>query len=75
MIEKIAPVATAQISISAITTAILCPIAVIMIDKHQKNKGIYGRKEYFKHSSAPFFKLKQVNKLHFYESVLNKKEE
>ncbi|WP_411756574.1 2-keto-3-deoxygluconate permease [Staphylococcus nepalensis] len=38
MIEKIAPLATAQISISAITTAILCPIAVIMVDKYQKTK-------------------------------------
>lgn len=75
MIEKIAPVATAQISISAITTAILCPIAVIMVDKHQKNKGIYGRKEYFKRTNEPLFKLKQVNKLHFYGSALNKKEE
>jgi len=75
MIEKIAPVATAQISISAITTAILCPIAVIMVDKYQKNKGIYGRKEYFKRTNEPFFKLKQINKLRFYESVLNKKEE
>lgn len=52
MIEKIAPLATAQISISAITTAILCPIAVIMVDKYQKNKGVYGTNEYFTHKSS-----------------------
>lgn len=38
MIEKVAPIATAQISISAITTAILCPIAVILVDRYQKVK-------------------------------------
>ena len=50
MIEKVAPIATAQISISAITTAILCPIAVILIDRYQ-SKRIYGTKEYVTQST------------------------
>jgi 2-keto-3-deoxygluconate permease len=43
--ESIAALATAQISISVLTTAILCPIAVILVDKYQKKKGIDGRME------------------------------
>lgn len=43
--QNIANVATAQISIATLTTAILCPIAVILIDKHQKKKGINGKLE------------------------------
>jgi 2-keto-3-deoxygluconate permease len=43
--ESIAALATAQISISVLTTAILCPIAVILVDKYQKRKGIDGRME------------------------------
>lgn len=73
MIEKVAPIATAQISISAITTAILCPIAVILIDKYQKSKGIYGTKEYVTQSSKT-----QSNaqiKTHFYESASYKEED
>lgn len=42
---EIANLATAQISISVLTTAILCPIAVILIDKYQKRRGIDGRLE------------------------------
>ncbi|TLS38422.1 2-keto-3-deoxygluconate permease [Pseudalkalibacillus caeni] len=43
--ESIAAVATAQISIATLTTAILCPIAVILVDRYQKSKGIDGRIE------------------------------
>ncbi|MEB8127451.1 2-keto-3-deoxygluconate permease [Staphylococcus succinus] len=60
MIEKVAPIATAQISVSSITTAILCPIGVILIDKYQKNKGIVGTEEHFKKPKTKFYKLKQV---------------
>ncbi|KKK38708.1 2-keto-3-deoxygluconate permease [Mesobacillus campisalis] len=42
-------IATAQISISVLTTAILCPVFVILVDKWQKKRGIDGRKE---HSAA-----------------------
>lgn len=43
--QSIAAVATAQISIATLTTAILCPIAVILVDRYQRNKGIDGRLE------------------------------
>jgi len=43
--ESIANLATAQISIAVLTTAILCPIAVILIDKYQQRKGINGKLE------------------------------
>ncbi len=73
MIEKVAPIATAQISISAITTAILCPIAVILIDRYQKSKGIYGTKEYVTQSTQihPNAEIKS----HFYESASYKEED
>lgn len=45
-IEAVVPIATAQISISTITTAILCPIAVILVDRYQRTKGIIGTEEY-----------------------------
>ncbi|PMC37866.1 2-keto-3-deoxygluconate permease [Bacillus sp. UMB0899] len=38
-------IATAQISISVLTTAILCPIAVILVDKWQRKRGIDGKNE------------------------------
>ncbi|MEO4052705.1 2-keto-3-deoxygluconate permease [Solibacillus sp. CAU 1738] len=44
-IEAIVPIATAQISISTITTAILCPLAVIFMDKYQRRRGIIGTDE------------------------------
>ena len=75
MIEKVAPIATAQISVSAITTAILCPIAVIMVDKYQKRKGIDGTKEHFKTNHKAFPKLKQATNAANYESALTKKED
>jgi len=37
--------ATAQISISTMTTAILCPVMVIMWDKFQRSRGIDGTQE------------------------------
>ncbi len=42
MIESIVPIATAQISISTITTSLLCPLGVILMDKHQRKRGIVG---------------------------------
>ncbi|MDN7245214.1 2-keto-3-deoxygluconate permease [Planococcus shenhongbingii] len=42
-LESIVPIATAQISISTITTALLCPIGVILMDKYQRRRGIDGR--------------------------------
>lgn len=44
-IESIVPIATAQISISTITTALLCPLGVILIDKYQRKKGIIGSRD------------------------------
>lgn len=40
--QDIADLATAQISIAVITTAILCPLAVVIWDKYQRSKGIDG---------------------------------
>ncbi|MBP1155533.1 MULTISPECIES: 2-keto-3-deoxygluconate permease [unclassified Paenibacillus] len=37
------PIATAQISIATLSTALMCPLAVILWDKYQKSKGIDGR--------------------------------
>lgn len=45
-IQNIVPIATAQISISTITTSILCPLGVILMDKYQRSKGIDGTKEF-----------------------------
>ncbi|HZH60094.1 MAG TPA: 2-keto-3-deoxygluconate permease [Metabacillus sp.] len=50
--QNIASVATAQISIASISTALLVPIAVILADKYQKKKGIDGKKEYYKQESV-----------------------
>ncbi|QAS53537.1 2-keto-3-deoxygluconate permease [Halobacillus litoralis] len=44
-IQNIVPIATAQISISTIATALLCPVLVILVDKYQRRKGIYGNRE------------------------------
>jgi 2-keto-3-deoxygluconate permease len=38
-------IATIQISIATLTTAILCPLAVIMVDRYQKRKGINAKAE------------------------------
>ncbi len=45
--QDIVNIATAQISIATLTTAILCPIAVILVDKYQQSKGINGKLEDF----------------------------
>ncbi|MFM2090114.1 MAG: hypothetical protein RLZZ127_603 [Planctomycetota bacterium] len=37
--------ATAQISIAVITTALLCPIAVVLVDRWQRARGIEGAQE------------------------------
>lgn len=50
--HDIVNIATAQISISTLTTAILCPIAVILMDKYQRRRGIDGKLEYSE-SSKP----------------------
>jgi 2-keto-3-deoxygluconate permease len=43
--HDIVNIATAQISLSTLTTAILCPVAVILMDKYQRRKGIDGKLE------------------------------
>lgn len=44
--QDLVNIATAQISISTLTTAILCPIAVILMDKYQRSKGIDAKSEH-----------------------------
>lgn len=44
-IQNIVPIATAQISISTITTSLLCPLGVILMDKYQRARGIDGTKD------------------------------
>ncbi|MED4206533.1 2-keto-3-deoxygluconate permease [Neobacillus mesonae] len=43
--QGLVAVASAQISISTITTALLVPIAVILADKYQRKRGIDGKQE------------------------------
>ncbi|RSL31419.1 2-keto-3-deoxygluconate permease [Salibacterium salarium] len=43
--QGIVNTATAQISISVLLTAILCPIAVILVDRYQRKRGIIGTEE------------------------------
>lgn len=43
--KNLVEIATAQVSISTLTTAILCPIAVIMMDKWQRSRGIDAKEE------------------------------
>ncbi len=43
--KSIVGVATAQISIAVITTALLCPLAVTLADRWQRARGIDGRAE------------------------------
>jgi 2-keto-3-deoxygluconate permease len=43
--RQIVNTATAQVSISTMTTAILCPIAVIFWDRFQRRRGIDARRE------------------------------
>ncbi|MDY0394097.1 2-keto-3-deoxygluconate permease [Virgibacillus halophilus] len=44
-IQNIVPIATAQISISTITTSLLCPLGVILMDKYQRKRGIIATRE------------------------------
>lgn len=44
--KNLVEIATAQVSISTLTTAILCPIGVILVDKWQRSRGIDGKEEY-----------------------------
>ncbi len=43
--KNLVEIATLQVSISTRTTAILCPIAVILVDKWQKSRGINAKDE------------------------------
>ncbi|UFJ38878.1 2-keto-3-deoxygluconate permease [Brevibacillus humidisoli] len=43
--QDLVNIATAQISISTLTTAILCPVAVILMDKYQQKRGIDAKLE------------------------------
>lgn len=43
--REIAGIATAQISIAVILTALLCPVAVTAVDRWQKSRGIVGTEE------------------------------
>jgi len=43
--KNLVEIATAQISLSTLTTAILCPIAVILMDKWQRSRGIDAKAE------------------------------
>ena len=45
LFESIKDLATAQVSISTITTALLCPLAVILVDRWQRSRGIDARLE------------------------------
>ncbi|WP_028392485.1 2-keto-3-deoxygluconate permease [Bacillus cihuensis] len=44
--QNLSSVATAQISIASISTALLVPVAVILADKYQRRKGIDGKEEF-----------------------------
>jgi 2-keto-3-deoxygluconate permease len=57
--QDIANLATIQISISTITTSILCPIAVILWDKYQRSKGIDGRLEDVPKKIMPLTEMEQ----------------
>ena len=43
--KNLVEIATLQVSLSTLTTAILCPVAVIMMDKWQKSQGIDAKAE------------------------------
>ncbi len=43
--REIAGIATAQISIAVILTALLCPVAVTLVDRWQRSRGIVGTEE------------------------------
>ncbi len=49
--KDIAAIATLQISISTLSTAIMCPFAVILIDKWQRARGVDGKSESIEQSA------------------------
>ena len=51
--KDLVQLATIQVSLSTLTTAILCPIAVIMMDKWQRSRGIDGKIESVETSHKP----------------------
>ena len=51
--KDLVQLATIQVSLSTLTTAILCPIAVIMMDKWQRRRGIDGKIESVETSHKP----------------------
>lgn len=61
--QNIANIATAQISIATLTTAILCPVAVIMVDRYQRKKGINGKREDLKMEADSKAEEKQAESL------------
>lgn len=61
--QNIANIATAQISIATLTTAILCPVAVIMVDRYQRKKGINGKREDLKMETDSKTEEKQAESL------------
>ncbi|OXS79152.1 2-keto-3-deoxygluconate permease [Domibacillus enclensis] len=61
--QNIANIATAQISIATLTTAILCPVAVIMVDRYQRKKGINGKREDLKMETDSKAEEKQAESL------------
>jgi 2-keto-3-deoxygluconate permease len=50
--KDIASIAALQISISTLSTAIMCPFAVILIDKWQRSRGIDGKLETYEIKEA-----------------------
>lgn len=51
--KDIASIAALQVSISTLSTAIMCPIAVILIDKWQRRRGIDGKMESIEIAAMP----------------------
>ncbi len=51
--KDLVEIATLQVSISTLTTAILCPIAVIMMDRWQRTRGIDAKEEPVEHARTP----------------------
>ena len=51
--KDIASIAALQVSISTLSTAIMCPIAVILIDKWQRSRGIDGKLESIEIAAMP----------------------
>lgn len=44
-LQGLVAVATAQVAASTITTALLCPLLVVLLNKYQESKGIYSAKK------------------------------